>query len=524
VNILLHTVNALLLWRLLLRLNIPGAWLAAAIFALHPVQVESVAWVTELKNVEMGFFFLLSLLAWTRFTGTGNYRAWRWYALSLLLYTLALCSKTTACTLPAALLLIAWLRGESIGWRRLIEVIPFLVLGAGMGMLTVWWERYHQGTQGVAFSMGLPERLLIASRAVWFYLGKLLWPASLTFSYPRWTISAADPAAYIWPLALCGLAGGAWFARRFVGRSATAALAFFVVTLGPVLGFVMLYTFRYSFVADHYQYLACIGPIALVSAGAESLQERFSKRVPMVIPGLCAILLAALAALTWWQSSTYHDMETLWSTTLARNPGSVLAHDNLADAFLREGRTDAAIAEFQAGIRIDPTYAELHNDLGDALLEEGRVREAVAEFEEAVRIKPGFPEAQSDLGVSLLGLGRVGEAIIHAQAALDIEPHNALFQNNLAWMLAAAPQPSLRDGPRAVKLASQASQEAGGDSPVILRTLAAAYAQAGQFPEAVETARQALQLAENGSNFSLAADLLGELKLYEAGKPYQTAP
>src|SRR5262245_46525519 len=182
VNLLLHAVNALLVWRLLTRLKIPGAWLAAAIFALHPVNVESVAWTTQLKNVQSLFFSLLALLTWIEFVETDRHRG-RWYGLTLLFYALALLSKTTACTLPAALLLILWLKRRPIQWNRIAQIVPFLMMGVAMGMVSMWWERHHQGTEGAIYSIPLLERVLIASRAVWFYAGKLLWPSNLTFNY-----------------------------------------------------------------------------------------------------------------------------------------------------------------------------------------------------------------------------------------------------------------------------------------------------------------------------------------------------
>src|SRR6266511_4445467 len=180
VNLLLHICNALLVWLVLTRLNVPGAWLTGAIFALHPVQVESVAWITERKNVLMGFFFLLTLLSWTRFVKEQARLTWKFYALALVFYVLALLSKTTACTLPAALLLILWWEKRPITWQRLMQIAPFVALGIGMGLVSIWWERYHQGTQGEVFEIGLLERILIASRSLWFYVGKLLWPANLT--------------------------------------------------------------------------------------------------------------------------------------------------------------------------------------------------------------------------------------------------------------------------------------------------------------------------------------------------------
>src|SRR5438270_39897 len=226
---------------------------AVAIFALHPVQVESVAWITERKNVLMGFFFLLTLLAWFRFIDEGTKHRWSFYGLALILYGLALSAKSTACTLPVALLLILWLRKKPINRERTVQIVPFFLLGLGMAMLAIWWERYHQGTRGALFAIGPIERILIANRAIWFYLSKLIWPSDLTFIYPRWTISSTNPLDYGWLLAGAGLCALVYLARRYVGRSVEVAALFFVATLSPVLGFIMLYTFRYTFVADHYQ-------------------------------------------------------------------------------------------------------------------------------------------------------------------------------------------------------------------------------------------------------------------------------
>src|SRR6266436_5858129 len=215
VNLLLHVANALLVWRVLARLNVPGAWLAGAIFALHPVQVESVAWITERKNVLMGFFFLLALLAWVVFVDERTKRPWHFYGLALVLYMLALSAKATACTLPAALFLILWLQKKAINWKRIFEILPFLVLGLAMGLLAMWWERYHQGTSRAAITFLSPiERVLAASRAVWFYLSKLIWPSNLTFIYPRWTVAPTNLRDYAWLLAAIGSCAVIYFARR----------------------------------------------------------------------------------------------------------------------------------------------------------------------------------------------------------------------------------------------------------------------------------------------------------------------
>src|SRR5215475_2629994 len=340
VNLLLHIANALLVWMVLVRLRVPGAWLGGAIFALHPVQVESVAWITERKNVLMGFFFLLTLLAWIAFVDGRTKRRWLFYGLALILYLFALSAKTTACTLPAALFLILWLQHKTIDWKRISQIIPFLVIGVAMGLVAMWWERYHQGTSRAVFTFLSPiERVLVASRAIWFYLSKLIWPSNLTFIYPRWNIAPTYLLNYSFLLAGVVMCGVIYFLRRYLGRSVEVAAAFFVATLSPVLGFIMLYTFRYTFVADHYQYLACIGPIALVSAGLVTLTNSV-KYGPRFLFALGILVLGTLGLLTWRQSASYRDSETLWRTTIARNPGCWMAEANLGSELLERGDID----------------------------------------------------------------------------------------------------------------------------------------------------------------------------------------
>src|SRR5438874_729095 len=430
VNLLLHIANALLVWRVLARLHVPGAWLAGAIFALHPVQVESVAWITERKNVLMGFFFLLTLLAWVAFVGERTKRPWRFYGLALILYVLALSAKTTACTLPAALLLILWLQKKPINKRRLSQVVPFLIMGIGMGLLAVWWERYHQGTRGTLFTLGPIERILIASRAVWFYLSKLIWPSNLTFIYPKWNISPAHPLDYAWLLAGIGLCAVIHFVRRYVGRSVEVAAAFFVATLSPVLGFIMLFTFRYTFVADHYQYLACIGPIALVSAGVVSLAEML-KDYRVFILTAALFVAATLGVLTWRQSAMYGDIETLWRITLKRNPECWMAHTNLGIVLLQKGQLDDGIAQYRAALQMQPDSWDAEYNLGTALVTKGEVDEAILHCERAVAMQPNDPDSQVSLGNALLQKKRIDEAIVHYQNALGIRPDYSLAHYGL---------------------------------------------------------------------------------------------
>ena len=585
-NIFLHVANALLVWRLLARLKLPGAWLAAAIFALHPVQVESVAWITERKNVLMGFFFLLTLFAWIAFTDESTRRPWRFYVLAMILYALALSAKTTACTLPAALLLILWLQKKPIGKRRLIQILPFLILGFSMGLVAVWWERYHQGTHGPLFALSSLERTLVASHAVWFYLGKLLCPSNLIFIYPKWTIAATRALDYTWLLAGVALCFVIYLARRYLGRGVEVAAVFFVATLSPVLGFIMLYTFRYTFVADHYQYLACIAPIALFSAGTANLAGVFTRARPFILSA-AACAAAVLWALTWRQSAMYGDIEALWRTTLAKNPNCWMAHNNLGIVLFQKGEIDEAVSHYRITLNLQPDFWDADYNLGTALLKKGEIDEAIAYCTRAVTIAPNDPDAQVALGNSLaqkervddaiahykkalairpdyflahyalghifLEKGEIDAAVFHSRAAVSIQPQNAdahtnlavafdekgqiaeaikqyeqaleispqsvAAANNLAWLLATNPTASIRHRDRALELATRANQLSGGGNATVLRTLAAAYANAGQFSRAVEVGQIALSLTDRQS--PLAKALQQEIAGYQAGLPYR---
>jgi protein O-mannosyl-transferase len=484
-NILLHAANAFLLWRLLVILRIPGAWLAAAIFALHPVHVESVAWITERKNVLMGFFSLLSLISWVRFVDAKPKEAGNSYGLALLFYALALFSKTTACTLPAALLLILWLKEKPINLRRILQIVPFIVLGVCLGLVTVWWERYHQGTQGQLFAIGIPERFLVASRALCFYAGKLLWPTDLIFSYPRWSISASNAADYLWLLATIGLGAAIYFLRRRFGRGMEVAALFFVATLSPILGFIMLYTFRYSFVADHYQYLASIGPIALVAAGITTLFHRFGKDRAFLVSVVGGALLLSLGLLTWNQCKMYADSDTLWWTTIARNPRSWMAHNNIAINLVQRGEIDEAIAHYDKALELDPSYGEAHYNLANALIRQKRVDEAIGHYQKAVELNPNNTKAYYNLGSVLVQAGRTEEGIALYHKALELNPNNAAALNNLG----------------------------------------AALLRLGRMEEAMAHYSKALQLDPNNAeaNYNLAGALVQKGRLEEALKYYYNA-
>src|SRR5437588_1751723 len=433
VNILLHVANALLVWRVLSRLKIPGASLAAAVFAVHSVQVESVAWISELKNVLMGFFFLLTLWMWIEYVDPTRRHRSLFYLGALVFYFLALFAKATACTLPAALLLILWLKEKPIGWRVWLEILPFIALALGVGLVAVWWEKYHQGTR-VLVSLTPIERVLVASRAVWFYLSKLFWPSDLIFIYPQWKIDPGSAVAYIGLIAAAATAAVIYFAHRFFGRGIEVAALFLLATLAPVAGFVMLYTVRYTFVADHYQYLASIGPIALASAGLVTL-SRSSKTLQWpVVAGGFAILIC-LGLLTWRQSATYRDLETLWRTTIAKNPNCWMAYNNLGVVQFEKGSIEDAIEKYQQSLRLHPDYPEAHYNLGSALLQKGYADEAIRQCEEALKIQPNEPDAHIVLGNAFMAKQDVDRAIAHYDQALQLRPDDSNAHYNLGTAL-----------------------------------------------------------------------------------------
>lgn len=320
VNVLLHAANALLVGQMLVRLAVPGAWLAAGLFALHPVNVESVAWISELKNVLSVFFCLTSAHAWLSFIIESNCRRRLAYTAALVLFILALFSKTTVLVLPAGLLVLCTLRGQRIGRRRLLQLAPFAILALAFGLLTVWWEHNRGGTTGREFDFSIPERIIIVSRSFWFSLGKLLWPAGLTLSYPKWAIDSRDAWQYLPAAALAGAAGALWRWRVRLGRSAGGALAFYAAALAPTLGFISYYTQHYTFVADHYQYLGSVALLALAAAAAVGVTGPGAtaplRRAPLLV------LLSALGLLSWQRVPVYRDEETLWKDTIARNPGA----------------------------------------------------------------------------------------------------------------------------------------------------------------------------------------------------------
>jgi tetratricopeptide (TPR) repeat protein len=593
-NVLLHAGSAILLWRVLRLLRIRGAWLGAALWALHPVMVQSVAWITELKNTQSCLFYLLSILFFLRCeeerprvapisrlgSSTNEGRAvsgppqWRTrdrrflmlFALSLLFFVLATLSKPSVVMLPVVLALcIWWMRGK-IRWRDAFTVAPFAVISALASAWTIWEQKFHAGAVGPDWAQTLPERFIIAGRAIWFYLGKLIWPHPLIFIYPRWAIHPTQMLAWL-PL-VAGIAAviALWLTRAQWARAAFFAVAYYVVSLFPVLGFFSVYFFRYSFVSDHFQYLASMGPLALAGAGLSVLGGRLTRSFPLsgsggapvhvarvsaapfsetsrnlasdtdaqqlpgdisaaartkafLAPVLCSVPLLLLAFLTWRQTAEYRDLISLYTATLKKNPACWMAHYNLGIALGERGEIDQAIDHYRQAIALRPNYSEAHYNLGRLLVAQGRLDEAITHYEKAVAINPADAEAQNNLGVTLYAVGRVDDAIQHYRKALEIRPDYAAASCNLADALIATGDVDGAIARYSACLAAMPNQ------PEAEYNLASALLRKGRTDEAIVHYRKVLQLRPESADAhaNLGSALLAKARVHEAIAEYRKA-
>jgi tetratricopeptide (TPR) repeat protein len=429
VTVLFHAACAVVLWRVLRSLRVPGAWLGAALWALHPVQVQSTAWIAEMKNTESGLFFLLAILyflRWLKARDLGqNGGSWN-YGLTLLFAALAMAGKSSTVILPVVLCLCAWWMEGRWHWRNLPRLAPIFLMSLAASVVSIWSQGLKLAqTSDTQWVTTWPERLATAGDAVWFYLGKLVWPHPLIFMYPRWQIDAGQWTSYLPLLAVIMVLIILWLKRNSWSRPWFFVFAYFLVALLPALGLADNYIFRYSFVFDHFQYLASMGPLALLGAGLFRFSDFVAHEKFWLQSSLCAGLLLVLGLLSWQQVGIYKNSETLWTDTLAKNPACWAGHYNLGNALSHKGQLDEAMAHFQKAVDLNPNYAEAHNNLGIALAEKGRAADGIAEFQKALAIDPGNFDAHSNLGEALLREGRLDEAIIQYQKALEIDPNDA---------------------------------------------------------------------------------------------------
>ena len=564
VNLLLHAVNVLLVWRVLLRLKGRGAALAAALFALHPVCVASVAWVSELKNTLSLAFCLVSFWACLRFEkgsvntaevsphpgllvrrGEGVQQC-GWFAFSLAAFVLALFTKTSTAMLPVLLLACAWWQRGRVSRKDFLRNAPFFALALGFGLMSVWFQ--HQAIAGETVQTpGFWGRLAGAGMALWFYLGKALLPLGLNLHYPRWEIDARALWSYAPVVLWCAVLTLCWCFRKSWGRAPLFALGCFTIGLFPVLGFFDMAFLSISRVSDHFQYLPLIAVMALVAAGISVALP--AKAFRFAAPALVLLL----AGLTFQRARVFSTDERLWVDTLAKNPASWNAHNNLACIRAEQHQMDEAIEHFETSLKIHPRNAKAHLNLGRALALRRKFAEADGHFEGALRIKPNDAEMHATYGASLAergknddalprlreairlkpdpatrlqlagvlnASGKIREAAEQCREVLKAQPDSVEASSNLAWFLATAADDSLRDGREAVRLAEHACQLNGYKEAKMVSVLAAAYAEAGQFTNAVATAEKAVALAIDAGDEYIASVNERFRKLFAAGRAY----
>jgi Flp pilus assembly protein TadD len=562
VNLLLHGTSAVLFWRVLAKLRVPGAWLAAALYAVHPVAVNSVARIAEIKNTLSLPFFLLSFLAYLHYETLALYpgqspvsqppargRPTGWYVVALLAFVAALLAKTSTVMLPVALLACAaWRRGR-IGPKDWLHTAPFFILSAGFGLMSVWFQK-HQAIFSAGVTLApesLLERLTVAGHVLEFYLAKALLPFNLYLVYPRWKPDPGAFTTYLPPLVLCAVAAVCWRYRRSWGRHLLFGLGCFVILLFPALGFFDSQFQATWQVSDHLQYLPLLAPVALVAAALAGWLPR------NLFPAVAAALLLGLSVLGYERSSVFTSEEKLVRDSLAKNPGDALCHNDLGVILAQRHELAAAQNEFAAAFRLAPADSRTLANFGHILALDGRLAEAEADYRTALTIQPTDADAQKRFAELLSREGRTAEAIIHYRAGLSYKPdkqtrlslaglyrqtgdgHDAIVQyravlradpdnvealNNLAWLLATLDDDQERNGAEAVRCAERACTLTNFKQAKLTSVLAAAYAEAGRFPDAVAIGRTTVKLAEDAGDANTAAIGRQLLGLYLNNQPF----
>jgi tetratricopeptide (TPR) repeat protein len=440
VNVLLHAAAAVLVWRVLRRLNVPGAWLAGMLFAVHPVAAASAAWVTESKNTLPMALCLLSLLAYLTYEeraeqpGGPPRRSRGWYALAIALFLLALLAKTSVVMLPAVLLLCAWWRRGRISGKALLRSLPFFALSLGLGLVTMWFQKHNAIGAALVRPEGFCSRLAAAGWMVWFYLFKLLLPLGLCVIYPRWEVDGTSFLAFA-PLALLvAWLALLWLRRKDWGRAPLFALAYFLMMMLPALGFVDMAFMRLSLVADHFQYAAMIGAVAVAAAlfGRGAAAAGWRGRAGKFAAAGC---VAVLAGLTYHRAGLYGAEERLWKDTLAKNPAPIaarLAWHHLGDTYVRAGRYEEALDSFDRCIALEPDSADAYYDRAILYFNLGRYNRAIGDYDKAIELNPNSAAAYNNRGNAYAASHQLQEAIRDYEKAMALEPRSALPYFNRA--------------------------------------------------------------------------------------------
>ena len=420
VNILLHLVNCLLLWRLLDRLAIPGAVVIAAVFAVHPMHVESVAWIIERKDVLSALFYLTAVLTWIRFSESP--RPGR-YALALALFAAGLLAKSVVVTLPVALLIWHWWQRGRITAVDLMRLAPFAAAGLAITLADL---AFYTSREPLELGFSLVERTLIAARALWFYAGKLVWPADLAVIYPLWKIDTGDLFAWVYLAGAVAVAALLWFGRRRIGRGPLAGALLFAVTLAPVLGFVDYGYMQFSLVADRFQYLAGIGALAVLIGGAAYGVGKLPAAYRVGAGAAAAAVVLLLGGLAWRQAAVYRDEVTLFSHIVSLNPEARDAHLNLGNGLIEAGRNEDGLAASRVAVEQRPDSADAHSNLGLALMNLEQFDAAGEALRQALQLDPKHQSALQNSAELLRKQGRYEAAVEAYRAVLKRDSRYAL--------------------------------------------------------------------------------------------------
>lgn len=438
VNVLLHAANAVLVWQVLRRLQVPGARVAGVVFAAHPVNVATAAWICEQKNTLSLLFAATTVLLYLRFEED---RRPQWYALALLAFLLALLSKSAVVALPAALLLIVWWKRGRLEWADALRSVPFFAMAAILGLVTLRFQAHHRAMLDLEPPVvSLSSHLAMAGSVPWFYLSKTLLPVGLTLVYPDWQITDSRPISLLLGVVLVALFAVSWWKRDAGGRALLLGLGYFVLMLFPVLGFFDQTFYRYASVADHWQYYSIIGPIALVGAGIVRLANRWDTRARYWGRLAATAVIGLLMVGTSARARVYASNIALWQDNVNKQPGAFVAHHNLGYALAEAGRLHEAVPHFETAIQLRPDFFRSHFNLGSALAQLGRIDDAIRRLQLAVRLKPDSFEAQNNLANALAQARRLPEAIEHYRAALLLDPGLADTRFNLGLALEQAGQ------------------------------------------------------------------------------------
>jgi tetratricopeptide (TPR) repeat protein len=524
-NLLLHAANAILLF-FLLRQMTGSFWrsaFVAALFAVHPLRVESVAWVAERKDVLSGLFFLLTLMAYVRYArAPGRTR----YVVVLILGACGLMAKPMLVSLPLVLLLLdywplqrlpslslASADNRKIIWRLVLEKWPLFLFALASSVMTIIAQR---GAMQPIWRVGFAARLGNAALSYVEYIRQMFWPKDLAVLYP-WYAGRLQPSLIVFAavvLAIICTAVVLLYRRRYL----VTGWLWYLIMLVPVIG--LLHVGNQSS-ADRYTYLPLIGLFVAVTWGVADLAANLPYRrilfACLALPVLAALIFSARLQAAYWR-----DGETLWTHALAATTQNIIAESNLGDALYRlKGKPEEAWIHFEKSLRINRHQPELLSSVGVFYLESGRVETAKSHFEEALAIEPNFADAHYNLGNLYLQVGEAREALTHYQRALDTKPDDIQALNNEAWILATWPDPSIRNGPNAVELAEHADSLTSRKNQVIAATLAAAYAEVSRYPEAVRAAERAMQLAGSEGRETRVLSIREQLETYKSGNPFR---